>query len=233
MSCLFSRALVEEYSAGTCLDGAQFALLNVMSTPHKFWHSDKTMEFSSLSRFGLTLNLLTEDHGEELLTSFLAASLVRASPQPVEVQESMAQSHRYAHKWQESSMKFDPLTLTWKIQLCLLEKDLPESSVILPKLGSTADGVVFQQKNVVRLISEIVSGWLGETFATPQARDYRSGSLSRWNNPGRSRNLNDQVGDLLNPPWEEWLMGGPTVWTVLQSLEMDKFREWQQQHSIF
>lgn len=30
-------------------------------------------------------------------------------------------------------------------------------------------------------------------WATPQARDYRYGQAERWNNPNRSRNLNDQV----------------------------------------
>jgi len=82
-----------------------------------------------------------------------------------------------------------------------------------------------------RIIREIVSGWSGEKFATPQARDYRSGSLARWNDTRRSRNLNDQVGGLLNPNWIEWLMGWPEGWTELKPLAMDKFREWQQQHS--
>ncbi|WP_227628725.1 DNA cytosine methyltransferase [Klebsiella pneumoniae] len=51
MSWLFSQALAEEYSADTSLAGEQFAQLNVMPTPHKFSRNDKTMEFSSLSRF--------------------------------------------------------------------------------------------------------------------------------------------------------------------------------------
>ena len=29
----------------------------------------------------------------------------------------------------------------------------------------------------------------------------------------------------------EWLMGWPIGWTELKPLAMDKFREWQQQHS--
>lgn len=36
----------------------------------------------------------------------------------------------------------------------------------------------------------------------------------------------------LNPAWVEWLMGWPIGWTDLKPLEMAKFREWQQQHSI-
>lgn len=231
MSWLFSQALAEEFSEGTSLDGAQFAQLNVMPTPHKFSRNDKTMESSDLSRFGLTCAVLTESHGEELLMSFLAGFRARTSAQPVAAQESMGISLDYGGKWQESSMRYDLNTSSWKTHLSLLEEDLQESSVTLPKLGLIASGVVFQQKNLARLISETVCGWSGEMFATPQARDYRSGSLARWNDPRRSRNLNDQVGGLLNPEWEEWLMGWPIGWTELKPLAMDKFREWQLQHS--
>ena len=37
----------------------------------------------------------------------------------------------------------------------------------------------------------------------------------------------------LNPAWVEWLMGWPPGFTDLKPLAMDKFREWQQQHSPF
>lgn len=63
MSWLFSQALAEEYSAGISLAGAQFAQLNVMPTLHKFSRNDKMMEFSYLSRFGLTCAVLTESRG--------------------------------------------------------------------------------------------------------------------------------------------------------------------------
>jgi len=59
-------------------------------------------------------------------------------------------------------------------------------------------------------------------YATPQARDFRSGSTDRWDNPDRSRNLNDQIGGQLNPTWVEWLMGWPLGWTDLKPLAMDK-----------
>lgn len=35
----------------------------------------------------------------------------------------------------------------------------------------------------------------------------------------------------LNPTWVEWLMGWPLGWTDLKPLAMDRFREWQRQHS--
>lgn len=233
MSWLFSQALAEEYSAGTSLDGEQFAQLNVMPTPHRFSRNDKTMEYSDLSRFGLTCAVLTGSHGVELLTSYLEDFRARTSVRQVVAQESMVTNQVYGKKWQESSMRYDLNTSSWKTHRSLLEEDLCELSVTLPKLGLIADGVVFQQKNLARLISETVCGWSGEMFATPQARDYRSGSLDRWNDPRRSRNLNDQVGGLLNPDWEEWLMGWPIGWTELKPLAMGRFQEWLQQHSPF
>ncbi len=71
------------------------------------------------------------------------------------------------------------------------------------------------------------------TYATPQARDFRSGSTDRWDNPERSRNLNDQVGGQLNPTWVEWLMGWPLGWTDLKPLETDKFPQWRRSHGGF
>ena len=56
-------------------------------------------------------------------------------------------------------------------------------------------------------------------FATPCARDYRTGQRKRYDNPGRANNLNDQIGGQLNPTWCEWLMGFPLGWTGLNALE--------------
>ena len=54
-------------------------------------------------------------------------------------------------------------------------------------------------------------------FATPCARDYRTGQRKRYDNPGRANNLNDQIGGQLNPTWVEWLMGFPIGWTDLNA----------------
>jgi hypothetical protein len=66
-------------------------------------------------------------------------------------------------------------------------------------------------------------------YATPQARDFRSGSTDRWDNPDRSRNLNDKIGGQLNPTWVEWLMGWPLGWTDLKPLATDKCHSVPQQ----
>ncbi len=64
-------------------------------------------------------------------------------------------------------------------------------------------------------------GKVPAVWATPQARDYRTGQAKRWDNPERSRNLNDQAaksegGGQLNPRWVEWLMGYPSNYTYLE-----------------
>ena len=56
-------------------------------------------------------------------------------------------------------------------------------------------------------------------YSTPQARDYRTGQRERWENPKKTKNLNDQIGGQLNPTWVEWLMGYPVGWTDLNASE--------------
>ena len=75
-------------------------------------------------------------------------------------------------------------------------------------------------------------GTMVHQFATPQARDYRTGSTDRWENPERSRNLNDQIGGQLNPSWVAWLMGWPIEWTACAASATDKFRQWCASHGI-
>jgi hypothetical protein len=82
-----------------------------------------------------------------------------------------------------------------------------------------------------------------KAWATPQAQDYRSGQESRWENPEKTRNLNDQIAwatpraemdsgahggkpdtlhsqmkiqssGKLNPRWVETLMGLPIGFTM-------------------
>lgn len=82
MSWLFSQALVEEYSGGTCSDGEPCAPLSSSPMQRAFLSHGKTTGFSRLSRFGMTCERLTDDHGAALLTSYLAASRARTSAPP-------------------------------------------------------------------------------------------------------------------------------------------------------
>jgi len=243
MSWLFSQALAEEYSAGTSLAGEQFAQLSVMPTPHKFSRNDKTMDASDLSRFGLTCAVLTESHGEELLMSFLAAFHVRTSPELAKALESKEADRDFGSKWQESSVRFDPDSYCWRTHLCLWEEALPWSSVTLPRWGLMLNGVVYQHQIAERPMTETESGLL----PTPRASMGSHGiAWCRARTGDHRHNLEDYLawkhlqdggeetpGLNICPNYAEWLMMWPLGWTELKPLGMDRFREWQQQHSQF
>ena len=81
MSWLFSQALVEEYSGASSSGGEPSAPLNGNLTPQAYCAPDKMTAFSRLSRFGMTFKPLTEDRGEALLMSYLAAFHAKTYPQ--------------------------------------------------------------------------------------------------------------------------------------------------------
>lgn len=237
MSWLFSQALAVEYSADTSLAGEQFAQLNVMPTHHKFSRNDKMMEFSDLSRFGLTCAVLTESRGEELLMSYLAAFPVRTSAQMATVPALMADAPGCGLKWRESSVRYDLISSAWKTPQGSEEKVLHWSLVTLPKWGMAANGFVFQHRTAERPMKETGCGLWPTAKATIRG-DCQSERLRRTPDlPSaiKMRPLPDgsqphQDGQL-NPEWVEWFMGWPIGWTELKPLAMDKFQEWQRQHS--
>jgi hypothetical protein len=143
MSWLFSQALVEEYSAATSLDGEPCAQLNVTPTQHKFWRNDRTIDASDLSRFGLTLRLLTAARGAELLMSYQAAFPVRTSVQPEQAQASMAHEADSGRTWGASFARYDHAASTWKTVQCSLLGGSDEFSETWPRWGSMRNGVSY------------------------------------------------------------------------------------------
>ena len=59
-------------------------------------------------------------------------------------------------------------------------------------------------------------------FWTPDANCWKGGN--------RGNQINQQIPGSLNPMWVEWLMGWPIGWTDLEPLEMDRYRQWLEQH---
>ena len=70
-------------------------------------------------------------------------------------------------------------------------------------------------------------------YATPTARDWRSGKASEATMAKNSRPLSEQVGGSLNPTWVEWLMGWPLGWTDLRPLATARCRNAQRRHGGF
>ena len=298
MSWLFSRALVAASSPATCSAGAPSAPLSVMPTQHKFWRNDKTMEPCDLSRFGLTCAVLTDDHGEAVLTWCLEASLARTSALPAEVPALKAHAAECGATWRGSLAKYDPASCTWRTAQRSLLGDSEECSVIWPRSGMTAGGQCWELPTLAPPTSATASGlWPTPTsslgtnggrvtpakareggtliealsartmwptpdahmgsggrtskapptgkrasgtkqqitlndavkWATPTARDWRSGKASQATHDKNSRPLSEQIGGSLNPTWVEWLMGWPIGWTDLKPWATDRCQPAPQQ----
>lgn len=242
MSWLFSRVLVAEFSRATCSGGEPSAPLSVMPTRHKFWRNDKTMESSRLSQFGLMCAVLTEDHGAALLTWFREDSRVRTFQLPGMASVLPESGQASGPKWQELSVRYDLDSSSWRTHQCLWDEVLPWSSVILPKWGMACCGVLWELPTLMLPIGGIGSGSLPSSYRkwpTPvasMAKGSSPGSLVRKSGADRSGDRLDHAvmasdGGQLSPEWVEWLMGWPIGWTGLKPLAMDRFREWERQHS--
>ena len=218
MSWLFSQALAEEYSVDTYLAGEQFAQLNVMPTPHKFSRNDKTMEFSDLSRFGLTCAVLTESRGGELLMSFLAD--FRARHLAKHQEEGLLQKV-CGQKCAESLVK---LSLDLSLQKTSLKTQslLPQQTSLqwVTKPGQ----LIFPRKTWVQTTYGKDFGYLH----TPTTKaNYSAESMQKWES---ARNFTIAFG-IPTPQNQSWLMGFPLGWIGTEPLEMHKFQSWQLQHS--
>ncbi len=173
MSWLFSRALVEEYSAATCSAGEPLPPLSVMPTPHKFWHADKTMEPSDLSRFGQTCAPLTESRGAELLTLFQAGFHAKTSASPAAVTAWPELEAGSGRTWRGSFAKYNQQARLWKTAQCSLLEDSEQFSETWPRWGSMRNGESFLRPMFARPTSANESG----LWPTPVADD--TGSRSK------------------------------------------------------
>jgi hypothetical protein len=257
MSWLFSQALAVECSQGTCSAGEPYAQLNVMPTPHPFWLKDKTMESSDHSRFGPTSRVLTESHGAELLTSFLSAFPARTLVEQAQAQELTVLEADFGWKVPGSFAKFSLEKFSWKTRQCSLLGGWESFSETWPRWGLMRDGECLELTTPELTTSEKESGFWPTVRAsdgerggrgdliqairgnankhfkmhpTPTASNTKAHHM-RGADKGKKREARS-YGERgpLNPDWIEWLMGWPVKWTALEPLEMDKYREWLQQH---
>jgi hypothetical protein len=197
MSWLFSQALVEEYSAANCSDGKQSAQWSVMPTPQGFWRNDKMMDASRLSQFGQTLQLLTEQDGEAVLTLFQAAFPAKTYQSQEQAQESQGSEADCGAKWHASFAKFSPDLSTWRIAQLSLLGGLELYSETWPRWGLMRDGECWEQQTVVHRISEKESGlWptpttqsnvqiqgQGAAASHPKRATTLAGAVKNWPTP--------------------------------------------------
>lgn len=218
MTLLFSKAMMEHcenlrssqeqegaFLEGSFSDGKQYAQLNVMPTPHKFWRNDKTMEFSKLFQFGLTLQLLTETHGEELLMLYLADFHAKTLVSPEGGLESKANEAECGKNFFGLLAIYDQDLSLWKTAQCSLVEDLELYSETWPRQGMMRNGRAYLRLKLERITCEIESGyWVTPTIMDklpPKSSDalHREATIVR---PGRAKpaNLRDQVSNMQNWP---------------------------------
>jgi hypothetical protein len=248
MSWLFSRALVEEFSAATCSAGDASAQSNTTPTPVAFYWPDKTTEHSRLFRFGMTCEPLTAGRGEVLLTWFLEASLVRISAPQGEVTDSTGSAVGCGRKWLGLLARYDHGSHSWRTPQSSLVEGLDEFSETWPRWGSMRSGESWERMTAVASTVESGSG----LWPTPNCNGYRSdGELLMLQRNCKTyqayRAMSERAaaskrdrfwmpepyepGFRLSLNWSEQLMGWPIGQTALKPLEMARFREWRQQHS--
>ena len=237
MSWLFSRALVEAFSAGTCSAGEPSALSSGTPTPQAFWSPGRTTDTYPRFPSGMTCRPLTVDLGAALLTSCLEASHARTSAQPARAQESTASDPACGRTWLGSLARYDRGSCSWRTPQCSLLVGLDVYSETWPRWGTMRGGVCWALLTPVRHMSENASGCLLPMWPTPRVQ---MGSPTAPTSEGKCRLEWEMVhrpsdtpllpGGSLNPTWVEWLMGWPLEWTALAPLETDKFRQWQRSH---
>jgi hypothetical protein len=174
MSWLFSQALVEEYLGDISSDGEPSVQSSGNPTQQAYCSPDKMTAFSRLSRFGMTYKPLTEDRGEELLMSYLAAFHAKTSPQPEKAQELTESGQGCGEKWHGSFTKYDPDSFLWRTHQCSLLGDLEPFSETWPRWGLMRNGECWEQPMSALRTSETESGLL----PTPNARDWKDGKTA-------------------------------------------------------
>ena len=188
MSWLYSQALVEEYLGENFLDGEQCVQSNGNLTQLAYLSPDKMMEFSRLSRSGMTFKPLTENLGMELLTLYLAAFPVRTSALQDGELDSMESTPPCGITWRGWLAKFDPDSYSWKTAQCSFIEDSDESLATFPASGMTRGGLLWE----LSMLEHRIKGTERGLWRTPDtggghlACSSRARIIERMVSPSRS-----------------------------------------------
>jgi len=178
MSWLYSQALVVEYLGDISLDGEQCVQSNGNLTQLAYLSPDKMMEFSRLSRFGMTFKPLMESHGEALLTSFRAAFHVLTSASQDGEPDLMESTPPCGITWRGWLAKFDHDSYSWKTAQCSFIEDSDESLATFPASGMTRGGLLWE----LSMLEHRIKGTERGLWRTPDTGGGTSGLLKQGKN---------------------------------------------------
>jgi hypothetical protein len=203
MSFIYSRALAAASLPGNFSDADVFVPSSESPTPKPSSSPGKTMARSPLSRFGMTCEPLTADHGAALLTSWLAAFPARTSALQEAVTASTASDPASGQKWRGSFAKYDPAESKWKTHQCSLLGGLDEFSETWPKWGSMRNGECYPRQTWAPPTFESESGspvvWPTPTASGFEVKDIpklierRARLAAKYGNNGFGLTLNQAV----------------------------------------
>lgn len=212
-----SPGLVEGYSQGLSSDGKRFALSSEMSLQQAFLCSGKTTEFSLRSRYGITFARLTDRHGEELLTWYLADFRAKPIHRLLRGQTlQMISGRRCDGSWQMSLPgTYLPRTSPGR--------QSTQRQTTLSRWATKPDALSCPRKTWVLTTFGEGAGLLH----TPTTRaNYCAPSMQKWKSCQAWR----QTFGCVTPESHEYLMGWPIGWTDLKPLEMGRFQSWLSAH---
>ena len=199
-------------------------------TAKKSCEPGSEMESCQTSQSLETSGNLTEHLGGEKSTSLPEDSHAKTSALPVKEQELPEKKVDCGERCTEWQVKYDLDSCSWRTAQSLFAEDLQELSVTLPESGMACGGFVYAAPRLdLAKREDVFMVWPTPCHGTKNW----SGTFQEV---GGSQNKlrNTWLGrQKVNPQWWEWLMGWPEGWTDLELLEMDKFQQWQQQHSEF
>jgi hypothetical protein len=182
MSWLYSQALVAEFLGENFSDGEQSAPLSGNPIQQAYCAPDKMTDFSRLSRFGMMYKPLTENLGEELLMSYLAAFHAKTLAPQEKVTGLTESEAECGNTWRGWLAKYDPDLCLWKTAQCSLLEGEQELLETLPKWGMTVNGLLWELPTLGQITKGIGCGLSpdGEKFFhTPNTTGLDGGSNSR------------------------------------------------------
>lgn len=142
-----------EFSADAYLAGQLSVQWSATLTPRQCSSPDKTTVCSTLSRFGMTFERLTESRGEELLTSCLEDFRAKTSRVRERERESTESAPDYGKSSHASFARFDLATHSWRTAQCCFLGVSDEFSETWPKSGMMRNGACW-----ARTTSELHTG---------------------------------------------------------------------------
>lgn len=211
MSWLYSRELAVGLLPHVNSAGAQSALSRSTSMPLAFCVGGKTKGFCRPSLSGQTFEVLTDDLGAELLTSYLEAFRAKTLALQEASKESTARNQDCGEKWRASFAKFDRDSCGWKTAQTSLLGESEESSVIWPRSGMMRGGACSELPPLAPLTSasECGSGLRTPTPISSDADKCSSDSLARFVQPGLQKTYRKGNSQLWPTPTVQTAYQGP------------------------